>query len=294
MKNNKLILLACSLFSVLTFNAQEKKVSGFKHIESVATDGRFLYVADIGTELAPTAKDGDGSIAKLDSSGKVIDLNFIKEPLNAPKGLAIDNGIMYVNDIDRLMAFDLASGKKLYEISFSAETSYLNDIAVWDKNTLYVSATDKSKLFKVNLTDKTFSEVKINMPIAGINGLYCTKKASKLYVNGIGSDNKSNGVVGFINLDNNEFTKLTLVEGLYDGIFVDDNTLYFSNWISYEKKGAIFSLKLANNKLSRVKMSELIGGPADFIVFKNQLVIPAMMEGSLLFVPINKETLYIN
>lgn len=295
MKNTKIVLIALGLLSALTIQAQEeKKVSGFNHIESVATDGKFLYVADIGKNLTPEAKDGDGSIARLDGNGKIVEQNFAKETLNAPKGLAIDNGILYANDVDRLIAIDLASGNKLYEISFNGVTSYLNDIAVWDKNTLYVSATDKSKLFKVNLADKTFSEVITNVSIAGINGLYCTKKAPKLYVNGLGSDNKPNGVVGYINLNNNEFTQLNPLEGLYDGIFVDDNTLYFSNWVAYEKKGVVFSMKLSNNKLSRVKISELIAGPADFIVFKNQLIIPGMMDGTLLFVPIKKESHYVN
>lgn len=295
MKNNKIVLIACGLVSALSIQAQEeKKVSGFNHIESVATDGKFLYVTDIGKNLTPDAKDGDGSIAKLDGNGKIVEQNFVKETLNAPKGLAIDNGILFANDIDRLVAIDLSSGNKLYEINFSGMTSYLNDIAVWDKTTLYVSATDKSKLFKVNLADKTFSEVKTNVSIPGINGLFCTKKSQKLYVNGLGSDNKPNGIVGYINLNNNEFTQLTALEGLYDGIFADDTTLYFSNWVAYEKKGVVFSMKLSNNKLSRVKISELIAGPSDFIVFKDQLIIPGMMDGTLLFVPIKKESHYVN
>ncbi|MEO5777306.1 MAG: hypothetical protein ABIQ27_10385 [Flavobacterium sp.] len=285
------------LFFILALNAKAqtiKTVNGFNHIESVAIDGRYMYAADIGKELNPSAKDGDGKIYKLDLKGNILDASFVKETLNAPKGLAIDKGVLYINDVDRLLAIDIKTGSKLYEIDFSKETSFLNDIAVWDKNTLYVSATDKSKLFKVNLIDKSYSEIKTDKTIAGINGLYCTKKASRLYVNGFGSDNKPNGVIGYINLKNNQFTQVTKMEGYYDGIYIDDDILYFSNWVAFEKKGVVFSMQLTSGKISVVKMPEPISGPADFIIFNDQLVIPGMMDGTLLFAPLKKEVYFIN
>ena len=285
------------MFFILAINANAqtiKTVKGFNHIESVAVDGRYIYVADIGKELNPTTKDGDGQILKLDLKGKILDATFVKETLNAPKGLAIDKGVLFINDIDRLLAIDVKSGNKLYEIDFSKDTTFLNDIAVWDKTTLYVSATDKSKLFKVNLTDKSYSEIKIDKTIAGINGLYCNKKTSKLYVNGFGSNNKPNGIIGYINLKNNQFTEVTKMEGYYDGIYIDDDILYFSNWVAFEKKGVVFSMQLSSGKLSVVKMLEPISGPADFTIFNDQLIIPGMMDGTLLFVPIKKQVYYIN
>ncbi|MGM8361837.1 hypothetical protein ACSV4D_07990 [Flavobacterium sp. ARAG 55.4] len=263
-------------------------VRGFNHIESVATDGKYLYVADIGKELAPMAKDQDGKIIVLNSSGKIIKSSFTAEKLNAPKGLAIDNGVLYTNDIDRIVAFDLKTGNKLYQIDFGNETSFLNDIAVWDKNTLYVSATDKNKLFKVNLINKTFSEVKTDKVIPGINGLFCCKRSAKLYVNGFGTDNNPNGIVGYVNLQNNNFTLLTDKKGYYDGIQIHDDILYFSDWVAFEKKGIIQTITLKTGKEAVVKMDEPINGPADFTIFKNTIVSPGMMDGTLLFIPINK------
>lgn len=287
MKRTITISLLTYLFTTINMSAQ-KTISGFNHIESVATDGKYLYVADIGKELAPFAKDQDGKIIVLDSNGKILKPSFTAEKLNAPKGLAIDNGILYTNDIDRIVAFDLKTGKKLYEINFGNETSFLNDIAVWDKNTLYVSATDKSKLFKVDLIHKTFSEIKIDTTIPGINGLFCSQKGSKLYVNGFGIDNKPNGILGYVNLQNNIFTLLTDKKGYYDGIQIHNDILYFSNWVAFEKKGILFSMPLSSGKLSVVKTLEPISGPADFTIFNNQIIVPGMMDGTLLFVPIKK------
>lgn len=285
MKNIIKLSLLFWLFIAINSNAQNSKtVTGFHHLESVVTDGHFIYVADIGKELNPNPKDGDGKIFKLNKKGQILDSTFVKEKLNAPKGLAIDNGILFLNDIDRLVAIDLKTGTKVYEIDFSKDSSFLNDVAVWDSSTLYVSATDKSKLFKVNLDDKSYSEIKIDHPIYGINGLFCYKKANRLYINGFGTDNKPNGVVGYLNLKDNTFTKLTEAEGYFDGISIANDVLYVSNWVSFEKKGILFSIQLYNNRLNVIKLPKPIAGPADFIIFKDQLIVPGLMNGELHFV----------
>lgn len=291
----KKITLLPLLLTTITISAQRiKTISGFHHVESVASDGRNIYAADIGVALNPSTKDGDGAIIKLDKKGNIIDAAFVKEKLNAPKGLAINNEILFVNDIDRLVAFDLKSGDKLYEIDFSAVTSFLNDIAVWDTNTLYVSATDKSKLYKVDLVSKSYSEIKTNQVIAGINGLFCHKKASRIYVNGFGSDNKPNGVVGYVNLKDNTFRKLTEMEGLYDGIFIYKEVLYVSNWMAFEKKGVVLAMGIYNpnaTKILKINTGEPIAGPADFTIVNDQLIVPAMMSGEIHFIQLDSDLL---
>lgn len=295
-KMTKFYAVLTVVLGITATNAQvDKKISGFNHPESVVSDGTYLYVADIGKELKPTDKDGDGKIMKLDKDGNAVNPYYVREPLNAPKGLAIEGTFLFATDIDKVLAFDLYTGEKLYEINMSSVSSFLNDIAVLDKTTLYVSATDTSKLFKVNLTDKTFTEVPTEKTIPGINGLYVDKETSRLYVNGFGTDGAGNGIAGYINLKDNKFTQITPVEGLYDGIQVYDGVLYFSNWMSIDKKGIIAVMTLLDNKVSSLKLAEPISGPADFIVFKNKLVVPSMMDGILHFISLPaKETYYIH
>lgn len=289
MKNLKQVSLLCSTFLIINANAQiNKSISGFNHIESVATDGNYIYVADIGKELNPTVKDWNGKIYKLDLTGITLDSNFVKEVLNAPKGLAFNNGVLYLTDIDRILAINVKTGNKLFEIDFSKDASFLNDISVWDNNIIYVSATDKNKIFKVNLKDKSYSEIKTDKVIAGTNGIFCDKKSNRIYVNGFGSDNKPNGIVGYINIENDNFTQLTAIEGYFDGIFISNNILYLSNWVAFEKKGIIQSIQLSDNKVSEIKIPETIAGPADFIIIKNQLIVPAMISGTLHFISLVK------
>jgi hypothetical protein len=285
MKNLVKLLLLGSMATTATQAQSVKTIKGFHHIESVVSDGRYLYTADIGKDLTPAAKDGDGKIWKLDAKGVVLDSTFVKETLNAPKGLTVDKGVLYLTDIDRLIAIELKTGATLYQIDFSAAAHFLNDIALWDSNTLYVSATDNNKLFKVNLTSKSFTEVILDKPVMGINGLFCNKKGSLLYVNGLGSANKANGVVGYINLKDNTFTQLASAEGLYDGLAVVNDVLYVSNWVAFETKGILLSIQLSNHRINRLPLSEPIAGPADFIIDGNTMIVPAMLTGELHFIP---------
>jgi hypothetical protein len=291
MKNLMKISLGMCLFMAINTSAQTSKtVTGFNHMESVVVDGKFIYAADIGKELNPTAKDGDGQILKLDKKGQILDATFVKEKLDAPKGLAINKDILFINDIDRLLAIDLKTGTKLYEIDFSKDTSFLNDIVVWDSSTLYISATDKSKLYKVNLIDKSYSEIKTDVTISGINGLFCYKKASRIYVNGFGSKNKANGVIGFINLKDNTFNRITNLEGHFDGIFISKDVLYVSNWVDFEKKGTIQGIGIyGSNRVSTINISEPIAGPADFIIENDQLIVPGMISGEIRFIKLDSD-----
>ncbi|NHM07210.1 hypothetical protein G4D82_08245 [Flavobacterium sp. CYK-4] len=278
------VLFASNVVAQIT-----KSISGLHHVESVVSEGKFLYAADIGNALSPTTKDGDGQIIKYDKKGKLIDAAFSKERLNAPKGLSVNDGVLFLNDIDRVVALDLSSGNKLYEIDFSKETSFLNDSAVWDDATLFVSATDTSKLFKVNLTNQSYTEIKTDITIAGVNGLFCYKKASRLYVNGFGSNNQPNGVVGYINLKDNTFKRLTNLEGYFDGLYISKDVLYVGNWVAFEKKGVVMGINLINNRCTKIKTIEPISGPADFIIKNDELIMPAMLSGEIHFIQLDSD-----
>ncbi|WP_428223998.1 hypothetical protein [Flavobacterium sp.] len=296
MEKMKKIYLALAVISgVLSANAQNfKKVIGFNHIESVTHDDEFLYISDIGVAMKPTDKDGDGKILKLDRDGKIVDANYIKEKLNAPKGLTIANGVLFVADIDKIIAFEVKTGSKLYEVDFAGETTFLNDIIVWNDTTLYVTATDKSKIYKVDLSENKFEPIATDVEIKGANGLFADKENNRIWVNGFGANSEANGVMGYISLADNKFSAITPIEGYYDGLYVYDGVVYFSNWMAFEKKGIIASMSLIDKKVKTVELSEPISGPADFTVFKNRIIVPGMLDGSLNFITIQKESLYIH
>lgn len=262
-------------------------ISGFRSPESVVSDGRFLYVSNVGSELKPQAKDGDGFISKVSLKGDVIDAQFIGE-LNAPKGMAISTGTLYVTDIDRIVAYDINKGKKKFEISFEKENTYfLNDIVAKDKTTLYVSATDINQIFEVKIIGKqpTYQALDLGGKVIAPNGLAYNAKEKKLYVATYGT-NEPNGEIGVLELGKKKptYKRLTETKGAYDGIFVTlEGDIIVSDWgASLQQGGSLKTIK--KKKAVDIDGLTQLSGPADFLfdVRKNQIIVPEMVTGNVL------------
>ncbi len=271
-------------------SAKSMKVEGFSSPESVTTDGTYFYVSNVGKELKPMDKDGDGYISRLSAKGKVLDAQFISG-LNAPKGMTVNEGILYVADIDKVKGFSVSNGKQVFDLDFSAQgTSFLNDMTVVDENTLLVSSTDIGAVYEISLNPvPSLRKIDSNVDLVAANGIYFDRQSGTLYVATYGSNNQSNGFIGKGKLENGklDFQKIYNVGGLYDGIAVNDGKVYFSDWVTYEKKGVLKEFDLASGKTVTLDLPEKIGGPADFYLDKDnkKLWIPMMMENSLLIIP---------
>ncbi|MBN7813223.1 ATP-binding protein [Algoriphagus sp. H41] len=92
------------------------------------TSGK-LYVSNIEGQ-DPSEKDGKGSIAIVSKEGKILDAAWITG-LNAPKGMAISDGKLYVTDIDELVEVDIATSKISNKFKV-AGAEFLNDVAAHD------------------------------------------------------------------------------------------------------------------------------------------------------------------
>jgi sugar lactone lactonase YvrE len=123
-------------------------------VESVIYDpaNDVLYTANINGD--PAGKDGNGSIGKVGLDGKVIAAEWIKG-MDAPKGMGIWNGKLYVADIDKIREVDIASGT--ITNSYSVDSAqFLNDVTVdktgrvfvSDSNTGTVSVLENGKVSK--------------------------------------------------------------------------------------------------------------------------------------------------
>jgi DNA-binding beta-propeller fold protein YncE len=278
---NKLLVFFAGTFLTLHSLAQDNK--GLSYPESIISDGRFLYVSNVGKALAPFEKDGDGFISKLSLQGEVITRNITTEKLNAPKGSAIIKGVLYVADIDRIVGIDLSSGKKTADISLGNNVTFANDVAVKDDHTLFVSATDVGKIFEVNI--KT-SQVKAIADVKGANGIYYDKANKKLYTCSFFFDNLQGGEVGVVSWTQQQgvYSTIADVHGGFDGIaLADDHTLLVSDWGALDKPAGFLQTIDLNTKKA-VKLDwPVIGGPADFYYDAKQkkVIIPAMVESKV-------------
>lgn len=105
---------------------------------------------------AAAGKDDNGFISRIAPDGQVVALKWIDGAasdveLNAPKGLGIANGKLYVSDIDVIRTFDLATGKPAAQIPVPGAT-FLNDVAVGPDGTVYVSDTGLTEDEQENLS----------------------------------------------------------------------------------------------------------------------------------------------
>ncbi len=250
------------------------------HPESVLVDGKRAYVSNVGYDLKPTDKDGDGYISLLNQKGEIINKNFLSG-LNAPKGMAMIGNTLYIADINEVKGFDLTSKKQVFSLEFN-EVSFLNDIAVKNVNTLFVSGTDSGKIYEVNLKTKSYKVI-ADLPTA--NGLLYEKK--KLFAVMLGKTPQNmfggGGKLVEVNLKNGKTTELAHVEGILDGIQKVGDTIYFSDWVKMDKAGIVHTYNLKTKAESVLKL-EPMGGPADFwIDAKSHTIwIPKMIEGKVL------------
>jgi sugar lactone lactonase YvrE len=98
-------------------------------------DKDVLYVSNING--APDGKDGNGFISKVAMDGKVTELQWVKG-LDAPKGLGLYNGKLYVTDIDKIHEIEVATGK-VSKTHKAEGAKFLNDITVDSVGRVYAS-----------------------------------------------------------------------------------------------------------------------------------------------------------
>jgi len=116
--------------------------------ESVLFDGdnKVLYATNIdGTD--PWGKDGKGSVAKVGLDGKVIATEWVSG-LNAPKGMGLYKGKLYVADLNELVVIDIAGGKIEKRIVVTDAVG-LNDVSISKSGTVYVSDSKSKRVFIV-------------------------------------------------------------------------------------------------------------------------------------------------
>lgn len=284
----KLLLVNIVLLHVLCCSAQTKEVTGgLNSPESVAAGCKYLYVSNMGSKVDPTAKDGDGYISRLSrKDGKVIDEKFITG-LNSPKGIKVAGGIIFIADVDRLIAYRIKTKKKLWEADLTkAGIGYANDISVGTCASIFVSATDKNAVYKVFRSGKV-KQLKVNGDIDGANGLY--HGACKLYISNYGHKTEPNGSFGAINLCSKKY-KPYGSGGVYDGMQMVCGRLVVSDWVERGEakgKGRLLVYKPCKRQTTQIQVGTALSGPSDIFADKrtHTLWIPCMLDNKLVALP---------
>ena len=253
---------------------------GLKAPESAYHDAKsgYLFLSQIG-EGGGASKDGDGWITKLTLKGKIVKDKWVTG-LNAPKGIRSHGNTLWVSDIDRVVAIDIAKGK-VKKIVKVPGAKFLNDLATGPDGSVYVSDMVSSTVIKIKDGKPSvfLSGKKIQHP----NGLLVHK--GSLILGGWGKGfnpadftTKVDGQLLRVDLATKKQTIITpKPTGHLDGIEADGKGGFIvTDWIS----GNLFHI---NKKGESYVIQKFPKGLADhaYLVKKRLLIVPEMLKGKL-------------
>lgn len=286
------LALSCTLIAGLA------AADGLELPESIVQDPDTgtLYCSNVGgseaTLDAVAAKDGNGFISRLNADGSVETLKLIPQagdpPLNGPKGLCIIGTLLWVADIDRVVAYDLETGKQFSEYSLAEKkVIFANDLSEIEGK-LLVTDTAGDQILQLKGADRgtiTGAEVIEKGVFGGANGI-TTDGQGTIYLATfpIGEMLKAGGLVRAFTFGESldKRSKLGFAVGQWDGVAVGaDGTIYASDWST----SGIWKLAPGGQP---EQIAKDLQGPADFCLLKDgsALLVPEMGASKITVVPL--------
>lgn len=174
--------------------AQLWEVTGLSNPESALPDVKagIIYVSNVNG--AADAKDGNGFISKVSLDGKITDAKW-STGFNAPKGLALAGGKLYVADIDVLVEIDTKDGKITNRFA-AKDAKFLNDVAADASGNVYVSDMATNTIWKLagGKFEVWLQDAKLENP----NGLLVEGKDLRVAAWGVMTDGFATKVPGHL------------------------------------------------------------------------------------------------
>jgi hypothetical protein len=251
------------------------EADGFKTPESVLAvpaEG-IAYVSNVAGQ--PTDKDGNGFISRISlADGKVAALEWVKG-LDAPKGMALLDGKLYVSDVDKLVEIDPKAGKIVTKYEAPGAV-FLNDVTADGQGNVYVSDSSTSTIWRLaaGKFDKWLEGPELKFP----NGLKVD--GDKLIVAAWGPPGTSAPkaepanllAIGLADKKVSNLGDGTPVGNL-DGLEPDGDDFLVSDWVA----GKVF--RIAKSGKADVLLT-LKQGTADigYVPSEKLLIVPLMMN----------------
>ncbi len=264
-----------------SFVVEERWATGqvFRIPESVKydSDNDRIYVANINGRA--TRKDGNGFISMVTPEGEVMELKWV-DGLDAPKGMGIWGGKLYVTNIDEVVEIDISEGK-IKERYPAAGARFLNDIDIDSEGNVYISDSSGENSVIYRLKDGEI-EVwmkgdKLNRP----NGLYVND--SVLVVG-----NSGEGKLIGVNIDDKSVELIADVGSGIDGIEMDgEGNFIISDWRGKTRlvcpDGTITLLRDTSGE--KVNSADI-----EFMVDENIILIPTFMDNRVVAVELKESS----
>lgn len=267
---------------------------GFATPESVLYDEEADVYLVSNINGSPTGIDGNGFISRVAPDGEVLELKWIdgtaeSVELDAPKGLALADNVLYVADISRVRQFDRTTGRSLGTVEIPGST-FVNDVAPAADGSLYVSDsgmafsagsvvdTGSAALYRI-LGNGTIEMLAEGSGLQRPNGLYDSPERG-LVMAPYGSS-----AVFSVSDDGGLTAIVTLTAGTLDGIAeTTDGTLLVSSW----EAGSVFAVT-PDDQISVVARD--LPSPADigYDAKRNRLLVPLFNADAVVIVPLPRD-----
>lgn len=228
--------------------------------ESVLYDAssEMVFVSCLGQ--VRNDKTGDGYITLMNLEGEIINKEWLTG-LNDPKGMAVNDGKLYVSDIDELVVINIENAE--VEIRYHApDASFLNDVTYCQNGMVFVSDSHQQNIYA--LKDTIFTLWLDDERLLGVNGLWA--EGGNLYA--------GNESVWAIDPKSKSMAELFKGTGGIDGLeAIGHRNFIFSNWagrIYVSQIGrVILLLDTSEDKLNSADI--------DFVPEKNIVLVPTFM-----------------
>jgi DNA-binding beta-propeller fold protein YncE len=252
---------------VNTLNKLWETGQGLKVPESVLLDAGsgILYVSNVDGK--PSAKDSTGFISTLSTDGTIIKAEWVKG-IDAPKGMGILNGHLFVSNIDEIVEIDIPSATivKRYPVKGA---QFLNDVAT-DPKTGMIFITDSGTGQVFVLRDGEVNLWLEGPMFKGANGLFL--RDNLLY---IGAGNS----ILQADIKSGEVMVCVSNTGGVDGLYVtSEGKFIYSDWL-----GSVFmaGFKKKPELLLNTMAQKENAADFGFIPEKNMILIPTFLDNKV-------------
>jgi sugar lactone lactonase YvrE len=234
-----------------------------------------LYVSNVNGDAA--AADGNGYISKLSLKGEILDKEWVTG-LDAPKGLALHDGKLYVSDIDKLVIIDIATGEIVASHAASGAT-FLNDVSAHEDGRVFVSDMMQNQIWMLegDQLELWLEDEALGNP----NGVLAEGDRLLIATWGKPKEDFSTDVPGQLKAIDYETKEIQSLGdepvGNLDGLEADGQGGYLvTDWLS----GGLYTFD-ADGKAEMIM--DLNQGSADheYIEGEKLVVIPMMMDGTV-------------
>ncbi|TIO04760.1 MAG: ATP/GTP-binding protein [Mesorhizobium sp.] len=258
------------------------RATGLEQPESALFDagGKRIIVSNIVGN--PGDVDGNGSLSVLSLDGKMVTQHWT-DGMDAPKGMAIASGKLYVADIAKVRVVDLESGKLMSTIDVP-NAVFLNDMTTDASGKVYVTDMLADAIYSID-GDRPDLFVK-DAALASPNGIVAD--GGRLIVaswgKGIKSDFSTAEPGGLLSVDLATRAVIPLPGAQkfadLDGVIVVGDTIYATAYMT----GTLYRYKAGGPPQA---VASFKPGSADIGTDGSRIFVPLMNEGEVAALPLD-------